>query len=56
MTPIQKREKRIELMRFYSGNGKSLADTIKLIGITKRTAQDYAKTFSISFHDYKPRG
>jgi hypothetical protein len=55
MSRIATKDKRVELMRFYSGKGKTLAETIKFIGIQKRTAQEYAKTFSIPFSDYRPR-
>lgn len=55
MSTISIRDKRIELMRFYSNSGKSIVDTCRLIGIKPRTAKEYAKMFSIPFHDYKPR-
>lgn len=56
MSKIDTRDRRVELLRIYSAKGKTLEETLKLIGVAKRTAQGYAKMFSIPFPDYKPWG
>lgn len=49
------RDKRVELLRFYSQKQYTLEATCKYIGVKKPTAQKYAKMFGIEFSDYKPR-
>lgn len=44
-----------ELVTFYSGGSKTLADCVPLIGRERITLRRYAKRLGVSFKDYRPR-
>ncbi len=45
----------VELLAFYSENGKAIAEFSPLLGRKPETLKRHAKANDIAFTDYKPR-